>query len=74
MMMYHYKILKTVGKFKYYTRYAELIVQMRHATTLVLSLIVGTLRHYTPSQPLLVKRSRRLHIINRRQNGANGRL
>jgi hypothetical protein len=59
------------------TRYAELVVQMRPATTLVVSLVVPCghgLRHYALSQPPLVKRSRRRHIINCRQNGANRRL
>jgi hypothetical protein len=49
------------------TRYAELVVQMRPATTLVVSLVVpcdacGTTLRHSP----LVKRSRRRHIINRR--------
>jgi hypothetical protein len=64
--------LYIVGKFKYYPlRRIGSTNAPRYYPRGVAS---STLRHYAPSQPPLVKRSRRHHIINRRQNGANRRL
>jgi hypothetical protein len=64
--------LNSVGKFKYYPlRRIGSTNAPRYYPRGVAS---STLRHYAPSQPPLVKPSRRRHIINCRQNGANGRL
>jgi hypothetical protein len=63
---------ETVGKFKYYSLHR--IGSTNAPRYYPRGVASSTLRHYAPSPPRLVKRSRRRHIINCRQNGANRRL
>jgi hypothetical protein len=63
---------ETVGKFKYYPLRPMGGKNASHYYPR--GVASSILRHYASSQSPLVKLSRRRHIINRRQNGANRRL